>query len=326
MSNDTDCEIILWSQQAAKLVKPSFYICIIAAISHLLFWIQFVAYPSVRQRSMQWLYAYLVTDLLLLVRFFFFYAYRSSSICVPHLFRLILCYCEAIFDNYLHLLQSYILLALNICRYLQIVHNHNVYSSERCTIRIAHLLIYTLPFVGHVVAIICDWSKLESPPGDTCDLLPVSVTTRLLFLILSYFIPVIFTLFFLFLSLNYIRNADGIQTKEIVDARLKHGRQLVIQSGVFYSLWLIFWSPHLLVFPFYYKHSIVGMIAQILNCISITIDPIVITIFDMRFLQVWKSISDGAKSHIRRHKLKRVPVIMYTSPSQDSVEHSSNAI
>ncbi len=326
MNNDTNCGIILWSSQAAKIVRPIFYICIVAAISHLLFWSQFIAYPSVRQRSMQWLYAYLVTDLLLLIRFFFFYAYRWSSICVPHLLRLILCYCEAILDNYLNLLQSYILLALNISRYLQIVHNHNVYLSNRCTIRMAHLLIYTLPLLGYVVAIICDWSKLESPPGDTCDLLPVSVTTRLLFLLFSYFIPVIFTLFFLLISLNYIRNTDGIETKDIVDIRLKHHRQLVIQSGVFYSLWLLFWSPHLLVFPFYYKHSKVGMIAQIMNYSGITIDPIVITALDMRFLQVWKSISDHAKRHIRRQKSMPVPVIMYTGPSQESVDHSSDAI
>ena len=326
MNNYTDCETVLWSPQAAKLIKPSFYICIVAGVSHLLFWIQFIAYPSVRQRSMQWLYAYLVTDLLLLIRFFFFYAYRWSSICVPHLLRLALCYCEAIFDNYLHFLQSYILLALNICRYLEIVHKHDVYSIDRFTIKIVHFFLYALPFFGHIIAIICDWSKLESLPGDTCDLLPVSVTTRLLFLIFSYVIPVIFTAFFLLLSVNYIRNTDGIQIKEIVDIQLSHHRQLAIQSGVFCSLWLILWSPHLLIFPFYYKHSQVGMIAQILHCISITIDPIVIAVLDMRFLQVWKSISDDAKANLRRHRFKRVPVIMYTGPSQESVEHTSDAI
>jgi hypothetical protein len=312
MNNYTDCEIILWSPQAAKLIKPSFYICIVAGISHLLFWIQFISYPSVRQRSMQWLYAYLVTDLLLLIRFFFFYFYRWSSICVPSLLRLILCYCEAIFDNYLNLLQSYILLALNICRYLQIVHNHNVYSSNRFTVVIAHVLIYTLPFVGHVITIVCGWSKLESPPGDTCDLLPVSLTIQLLFLLFSYFIPVILALFFLLRSLNYIRNTDGIQTKEIVDARLKHHRQLVIQSCVFYSLWLIFWSPHLLVFPFYYMQSTVGMIAQILNYISITIDPVVIATLDTRFSQVWRSTRDHLERQIRRQQSIPVPI---ASPS-----------
>ena len=325
MNNETDCEIILWSPQAAKIVKPIFYICIIATINHLLFWIQFIAYPSVRQHSMQWLYAYLLVDLLLLIRFFLFYAYRWSSICIHPLFRIIICYCEAIFDNYLNLLQSYILLALNICRYLQIVHNHNVYSLNRFTIVIAHLFIYTLPLFGHVITIICRWSTLDSPPGDACDLAPVSWIVRLLFLLFTYFIPVILTLVFLSLSLNYIHNTDGIRTKEIVDARLRHHRQLVIQSVVFYSMWLLLWSPHILVFPFNHKSSRIGSVAQILNYLCVTVDPIVITTLDMRFLQVWKSIGSHVNRHIRRQQPMRVPVIMLTTPSLEEVEHSGDA-
>jgi hypothetical protein len=298
MNNKTNCETVLWSQQAIKIVKPIFYICILATINHLLFWIQFIAYPSVRQRSMQWLYAYLTTDLLLLIRFFLLYAYRWWPICLPHLVRTIVCYCEAVFDHYLNLLQSYILLALNICRYMQIVYNHNVYSLNGRIIVIAHLLIYILPLLGHIIMIMHGWSVLENPPGDACDLLlPVSSSIRFLFLLFSYFIPVTLALIFLLLSLNYIRNTDGIRAQEIVDARLKYHRQLVIQSGVFYALWLLLWSPHLLVFPFYYKNSSVGSIAQILNYISITVDPIVIAALDVRFLHAWKS----SGKHVDRH-------------------------
>ena len=326
MNNDTDCEIIRWSQQAAKIVEPIFYMCIIAAINHLLFWIQFIAYPSVRQRSMQWLYAYLGSDLLLLIRFFVFYIYRWSSICVPHSLRLIICYCEAIFDNYLNLLQSYILLALNVCRYIQIVYNHNVYSSNGYAIIIAHLLISTLPLLGHLVTIMFGWSKLESPPGDTCDLIPKAITVRLLFLLFSYFIPVVLALVFLSLCLHHIRNTKDIRTKEIVNARLKYHRQLVIQSVVFYSLWLIFWSPHLLIFPFYYTHSTIGLIAQIMNCISIAIDPLVITTLDVRFLKAWRSTSIRLKGRKRQQRPLRIPVILYTGPSQEAVNHISDEI
>ena len=325
MSNQTDCQVIFWSPQALKIVRPIFYISIFATISHLLFWIQFILYPSVRQHSMQWLYAYLITDLLLLIRFFFTYIFRWFPLCVPYLLRMIICYCEAIFDNYLNLLQSYILLALNICRYLQIVHNHNVYSLNRHIIIFVHLFIYLLPLIGHLITIICKWSILENPPGDACDLSPTSLTIRLLFLLFSYFIPVTLTLVFLLLSLNYIRKTDGIRTQEIVDARLKHHRQLVIQSGVFYSLWLILWSPHLLLFPFYYKNSTIGIVAQILNYISITVDPIVIAALDVRFLQVWRTIGHHTDRNMRRRST-RVPVIMFSRPSDDTIEHSSDTI
>jgi hypothetical protein len=321
MNNTNNCDIILWSEQAAKTVKPLLYICILATFIHALFWIQLIAYPRVCQWSMQWLYAYLTTDLLLLVRFFLIYIYRWLPICVPHYLRTIICYCEAMFDNYLNLLQSYILLALNICRYLQIAHNYNVYCLNRYTIIIAHFLIYLLPLFGHIIAIKFGWIVLLNPPGDECDLLPITLTIRIKFLLLSYFIPVILTLVFLSLCLNYIRNTDGIQAQAIVKTRHKQHRQLVIQSSVFYSLWIILWSPHLLLFPFYYKNSTIGTVAQILNYISITLDPIVIAALDVRFLQAWKSTGYYLKSNIRRHRLVQVPVILLTnSPEQANEE------
>ncbi|UJR30581.1 hypothetical protein I4U23_018108 [Adineta vaga] len=311
MANRTDCEIIIWSPQAITILKPIFYISILATFTHLFFWIQFIIYPSVRQRSMQWLYAYLVTDLLLIIRFFLSYIYRWWSFCIPHLLRIVICYCEAIFDNYLNLLQSYILLALNICRYLQIVHNHNVYSINTRLIIIAHLLIYLFPLIGHLTLIRRGWSTLQSPSDDVCDLLPTSLLVQLLFLLFSYFIPVILAIIFLSLSLNYIHNTDGIQSREIVDARLKYHRQLVIQSCVFYSLWLLLWSPHLLVFPFCYKNSSIGIVAQILNYISITVDPVVIAALDVRFFHVWKSSSHHFDRQIRRKNLYVFQLLFY---------------
>ena len=324
MANHSHCEIVLWSSQATNTLQPIFYICVFAALNHLLFWTQFLVYPSVRQRSMQWLYAYLITDVLLLSRFFLLYAYRWSGACVPHLLRTLICYCEAIFDNYLNVLQSYILLALNVCRYLQIAHQHNVYSSNGSAIIAAHVLIYVLPLVSHVVAIVFGWSVLQSPAGDACDLLARSFVVRATFLLFSYFVPVALALTFLLLSLNFIRNTDGIRSQEIVDARLKHHRQLVVQSCVFYSLWLLLWSPHVLVFPFCYKSSGVGNVAQMLSYVSIALNPIVIAALDVRFLQAWKSTRDRMKLDARREQSLPVPMILLSGPSEATIELSSN--
>jgi hypothetical protein len=323
MNNTIDCEVILWSEQAARRVEPLFYICIVATIIHVLFWIQLITYPTIRQWSMQWLYAYLASDLLLLIRFFLLYAYRWWQICVPYLFRTIICYCEAIFDNYLNLLQSYILLALNICRYLQIAYNHNVYMSNRYTVIISHFLIYSLPLFGHIMAIKYGWTVLQNPPGDACDLLPVSLITRIIFLLFSYFIPVILTLAFLSFCLNHVRNTDGIRTQEIVAARHKYHRQIVIQTSVFYSLWIMLWSPHLLVFPFYSTNTKIGTIAQVLNYISITLDPIVIAALDVRFLQAWRSTGGHLKRSLRRrHQAIRGPVIILTNSSDPAIQEN----
>jgi hypothetical protein len=327
MNNETNCEIILWSEQAIKTIKPILFICIVATISHLIFRIQLLAFPAVRKRSMLWVYAYLAIDLMLLIRFFSLYAYRWWPACVPHRLRTLICYCEAILDNYLNLLQSYILLALNICRYLQIAHNHNVYSSNRHIILVAHSLIYFLPLFGHIIAIRFGWSVLLNPPGDACDLLPTSMTIRIIFLLLSYFIPVILTLVFLSLSLNHIRNTKGIRTKEIVDARHKYHRQLVIQSSVFYSFWLLLWSPHLLVFPFYYKNGTIGTTARILSYVSITLDPIVIATLDVRFLQTWRSTGDHLKRYIgRQQQSTRVLILSSTYSLEQTIEHSITTV
>jgi len=307
MNNETACIVMIWSQQAADVVKPLISICIVAAVIHFLFWINLIAYPTVRQRSMQWLYAYLATDLILLLRFFLLYAYRWSPICVPHLLRTIICYCEAILDSYLNLLQSYIVLALNICRYLQVTRTYDVYLSSNHTIIISHFLIYILPLLYYVIAIICYQLVLERPPGDACDLIFTSISMQIIFLLFSYFIPVILTLVFLLLSLNYIRNTDGIRTQKIIDARLKYHRQLVIQSVVFYSLWLLLWSPYLLLFPFYYRHSIIGSVTQILSYVSLALDPIVIASLDVRFLRAWQSTWNHLMRYIRSTSVTPVP-------------------
>ncbi len=326
MSNRTNCEIVLWSKQTIRTIQPLFFICILATIIHLLFRIQLKAFPAARKRLMLWVYAYLDIDLLLLVRFFLLYAYRWRLICVSYRLRTIICYFEAIFDNYLNLLQSYILLALNICRYLQIAHNYNVYSSNRHTIIIIHFLIYFLPLIGYIGTIILGWTILQNPQGGICNLLPVSFIIRILFLLFSYFIPVILTLIFLFLSLNHIRNTNGIQAQEIVDARHKYHRQLVIQSSVFYSLWLLLWSPHLLLFPFYYKNGTIGNIAQILSYINITLDPIAISALDVRFLQTWRLTGDHLKRFIYRQQESRVRVMSPSNSLEGTIEHSITII
>ena len=322
MKNGTDCGAVLWSKQAIKTIKPLLYICIVATVSHLLFRIQLKAFPAQRKRSMLWVYAYLATDLLLLLRFFLLYAYRWWPKCLPYLLRTIICYCEAIFENYLNLLQSYILLALNICRYLQIAHNHNVYSAHRHTIIIVNFLIYFLPLFGHIIAIKFGWTILQNSPGDACVLLPILLNTRIIFLLLSYVIPVSLTLFFLFLSLNHIRNTNGIQAQEIVDARQKYHRQLVIQTSVFYSIWLILWSPHLLLFPFYYKNGTIGNIAQILSYINITLDPILISALDVRFLRTWKLTGGYLLKCIRRQQSTQVPIISSSYSLEQSLERT----
>lgn len=324
MNNRTDCTVILWSNKTTKPTKTLFYICLLATVSHLLFRIQLQIFPIEHKRSMVWINAYLTTHLLLLIRFFLLYAYRLWSRSVSQIFHTIICYYEAIFDNYLSLLQSYILLALNICRYLQIVHNHNVYLLNRHAIIIVCSLIYFLPLFGHIMAIQFGWTVIKNLPDDVCDLMPVSMTIKIIFLLSSYFIPVTLALMFLSLCFGYIRNIKDIQTEQVMFLRHRYHQRLVKQSCVFYSLWIILWSPNLLVFPFFHKNSTVNTIAQKLNYTNITLDPLMIAALDVRFLQAWRSTGEYIKRYIRQRQ-RQQSTQTFSIQSSNSLERTVEA-
>lgn len=309
MSNQSECEQFLWSADAAQKIQPLFYLCIVATITHVLFWIQFILCPSVRQVSMQWLYAYLGADLLLIFRLFLLYAYHWSSLCVPHALQIIICYIEGVLDNYLNLIQSYILLALDVCRYLQVVRNHNVYESNRKTIILAHLLIYCVPIILYAILIQFRWIILYRPQGDACDFLFAHDPIQIGWLFFSYFIPVSLTFVFFYLSLRFIRNVDGIQTQQIANARLRYYRRLVIQSSVFYIVALCLWSPYLLTFPFVYRHSIAGSVVQILSYLVIILDPIIISALDVRFLKLWRSLWVRCRGRQQAKRIRPIAAI-----------------
>lgn len=302
MSNQSECEIIIWSNDAFQMVRPLFYICILGTITHGLFWIQFLLYPSVRQASMQWLYAYLLTDLFLIFRLFFLYIYHWSSFCVPYSFRTIVCFIEAILDNYLNLIQSYILFALDLCRYLQVARNRNVYEVNRKMIIAGHLLIYFVPWLLYFILIQFQWIILYRPEGDACDFIFTEDWVQIFWLFVSYGIPVTLTFIFFYLSLRFIRDVRNIRTQQIANARLRYYRRLVIQSSVFYIVSLCLWSPYLLTFPFVYRQSLESSIVQILSYSVIVLDPIIISALDVRFLKVWRSTWFRFRDFRRRTK------------------------
>ena len=164
--NDTNttCPLsLLWSSSVIDSQRPALYVCIIAAITHTCFWLQLVFCPALRKKSMQWLYAYLATDILLLFRFFLLYIVHTvSHECVPNfIWSTFVCYFEAIVDNYLNTLEVYILLALNICRYAQIAHSRNVYTTDMHAVIFAHLVIYLIPLIIYFIQISVDWADVD---------------------------------------------------------------------------------------------------------------------------------------------------------------------
>jgi hypothetical protein len=85
-------------------------------------------------------------------------------------------------------------------------------------------------------------------------------------------------------------------------AREKYHRSLVIQFVVFYTVWLLLWSPNLLIYQFTSGTSDGTVIASLLNFIEITVDPIIIAALDVRFQKIWLKIWVLSTNFLRRRR------------------------
>jgi hypothetical protein len=285
---------LLWSPSIIDRQRPALYVCIIAATMHTIFWLQFIFSASVRQKTMQWLYAYLVTDILLLIRFFFlFIVHTTSKECVPSkAWSLFVCYIEATVDNYLNVLEVYILLALNICRYEQIVHNKNVYVTNVRLLIFAHLAIYLMPLILFIILLLVGWAQIERFDTGSCAVAYINVYCQVINIIFGFALPILLNIFVLYYNIRHVHLTSRLrQAQHRVTAREKYNRSLIIQFFVFYTVWLLLWSPNIIIYQFKSGVSNLTTIASLLNYIEITLDPLIIAALDVRFQKLWRTSS-----------------------------------
>ncbi|CAF1317200.1 unnamed protein product [Rotaria sordida] len=92
----------------------------------------------------------------------------------------------------------------------------------------------------------------------------------------------------------------GIRSQQIINLRRKHKKTLLIQTIIFYSIWLVLWSPNMLAFQFINVNTQLGIYISLLNYIEITIDPIFVAVLDIRYFQSWKKIWRNIKRYRQR--------------------------
>jgi hypothetical protein len=300
---------LLWSKSAIDSQRPALYVCIIAAIVHSVFWLQLVFYPSVRQKTMQWIYAYLVTDILLLFRFFFtLIVHTTSPDSIPNRsWALFICYFEAIADNYLNVLEVYILLALNLCRYAQIAWNKNVYATNVRLLTFTHLTIYLMPIIIFIIELFIGWAQVHEFSGNSCDIALTSIYAQIVNVIITYALPIVLNILVIYASVRHVRsNARLHAGRHHVSAREKYHRALVIQFLVFYTVWLLLWSPNVIVYQFTSGMNTAASVGRLLNFIEIALDPLIIAALDVRFGRVWKKMWIHLKNeHVKRFQTEQ---------------------
>jgi hypothetical protein len=290
-TNITCLTPLLWTQVVVDSRKSQLYVCIIASIIHVVFWLQLVFHSSVRKTAMQWIYAYLITDILLLFRFFFLYiVHTKSTECEPNSsWILFICYFEATVDNYLNILEVYILLALNICRYVQIASNQNVYQVYKNILIFTHLGIYFISLLYLFVQFLFGWTQVVSSIRDSCGVSYTNVYIQVFNMIIGFALPISLNILVIYVSVRYVRLTSTLrQGRHHVSAREKYHRSLVIQFLIFYTIWLALWSPNVIVFQVSISSDNLTTFVRLLNFIEIALDPIIIAALDVRFWQAWR--------------------------------------
>ncbi len=293
-SNNTDiiCPLSLsWTPSSINNEQSRLIVCIVASIIHSVFWLQLAFCPSLRQKSIQWIYAYLSTDIFLLFRFFFIYiVYTTSTECQPNKsWVLFMYYFETIGDFYPNMIEVYILLALNICRYVQIAYNRNVYETNRRLLIVIHFVIYLIPLFILLVQFVTGWAQLEPATRDICDILYTNAYVQIFNIVTLFGLPILLNILVIYASVRHVRLTAALRrTQHHVSAREKYNRALVIQFLIFYTIWITLWGPNVIVDQLTNGDNGIINIIRLLNFIEISLDPIIIGALDVRFWKAWR--------------------------------------
>ncbi|CAF2945198.1 unnamed protein product [Rotaria sp. Silwood2] len=293
-SNDTNesCPApLLWSRDVVDDEQAALGICLTASIIHAVFWFQLIFSSSIRQASMQWIYAYLLTDVFLLFRLYFSYTLHTTSTeCHPSTSKILfICYFEAILDNYFNILKVYILLVLNLCRYVQIVYNKNVYAFNKILLLLAHLVIYIIPLLVYIAPCIVGWTDVGGFVRDTCVIFYANMYIQIFNTIFAFALPIFLNLLVIYASIRHVhKKATLRKSQHYVSASEKFHRSLVFQFVCFYTVWLGLWSPNIIVYQASLNKKLLIYIVGILNYLLIALDPLIIATLDFGFWHAWK--------------------------------------
>jgi hypothetical protein len=223
------CFNMTWTSSAYPLVNAYLGIAIPAFLFHVCFWFQVATHRSLRQRSMLWVYNYLLTDIILLVQLFLEYILRRSlPYCIsPAIFQF-LCNIEAYTSAYMVLLEAYMLVCLNISRYWLIVKNYDASARYPNTVLLFNLFLYLFGIVIYVLQVEAFEIVTVHPHESTlsCHLQFTDLTTQLVNLLFVLFIPIILNCYFMGLTTMHVRRSQQAVRAQVYLRKNKTGRML----------------------------------------------------------------------------------------------------
>jgi hypothetical protein len=152
------------------------------------------------------------------------------------------------------------------------------------------------------------WAQLDEYVGASCDVSYKNIYVQILNIVCGFALPIVLNIFFIYCNMRHVHlTSHSRRTQHYVSARDKYHRSLVIQFLVFYTVWLLLWSPNVIVYQFTSGISDITLIASLLNYIEIALDPIIIAALDVRFQKLW---------HKLWIHLRNTPVCIQMNPKQ----------
>ncbi|CAF2009860.1 unnamed protein product [Rotaria magnacalcarata] len=259
-----------WSTSSADDLSATTIVCSIAISIHVLFWIQTVSFSSLRQLNIY------------------------------------LCYFEASSKFYVNVVQSYFLLAMNVCRCAQIIFNRNVFIENVRLVILSHSLIYILPAINVMIKFLANWTIIWHRAGQSCDTLYVSLPVQICNLFVTYITPVTLNTIIVAFGIRHVSSIKGVRSQQIVNLRRKYKKVLLFQTVILYSIWIVLWSPNIIAFQFINVNTQAGIYTSQFNYIEIAVDPSIVATLDVGFFQSWQIIWRKMKGCRR---MAAVPVI-----------------
>ena len=194
-------------------------------------------------------------------------------------------------DNYLNIIEVYIFLALNLCRYAQIARNRNVYVTSVRLLVVAHVVVYPIPLVLLIIQLPLGWARLDNKDGETSDIEYSVIYVQLFSILLAFVLPISLNLLVVYASVHHVHLTARLrQGRHHLSARDKYHRSLVVQFLLFYSVWLLLWSPNVIVYQVTNGTSVLVSVNKLLVYIELVLDPMIVTALDVRLYQRWKRI------------------------------------
>ena len=191
----------------------------------------------------------------------------------------------------MNILEVYILLALNICRHIQIAYNRNVYQLYGKYLLAAHVCIYTVTSISVLIQFYARSCQLLIVPRNYCQVVYTNVYIQVFNVITAFALPIALNIIIIYCSVRHVRSTSTMRAGvHHVSARQKYNRSLVIQFLVFYTIWLSLWSPNVITFQVSITDGNVTRYVRMLNFVEIALDPIIIAALDVRFWQEWRRV------------------------------------